>query len=478
MSHRECEMNYIQESSAQFSESEEYLNLETCLDELKARISEAMNKIKENTLQVENAYRSAMSAVKEMKKKIIDCLKKFEHELEVDAMAYKKTNENKMIELNSGLDDLQTDTLETDILISKLKREKKYNSLFVEGKRAAKRILDYHERIYEISTRNCIKEMIYIPTTELDNILTRENMFGTLVELDNELGPYSATEYLESSELCQINIKSEIDKKTCYATGLAFLSTEQLAVADKANKNVKIVDVSYDKIISEITLSSCPRDVTVIPPDQLVVTLREEEKIQLLSTANGLKKTEQITTVGNCRGIKYDDGKLIVVYDGKRRAKIEILSLKGEVLYKFQSNESGTALVNEPKCIGLSPDHNQMYVTDFSKMCIFRLSKLGNVQGTFGRHMFMGVAVSTGGSVYACSKSGSTVYQLSDDLSKVQKVLTTADGIKEPTALAVSNARNMLYVSCGNTDANVSNKLHVFKIKLETDALSLRSERL
>ncbi|XP_045183564.2 uncharacterized protein LOC123542002 [Mercenaria mercenaria] len=407
-----------------------------------------------------------------MKKEIIACLDKFEHDLEVDAMTYKKTNEDKMIKLKSELDHLQTDTLKTDILISKLKRDKKYNLLFVEGKRAAERILDYHERIYEISTRNCIKDMIYIPTTKLDTILTRENMFGTVVELENELDPCNSTEYLESSELGQINIKSETDKKTCYAIGLAFLSTEQLAVADKANKNLKIVDVSYDRIVSEIKLSSSPRDVTFIPPDQLAVTFGDEERIQLLSTAKGLKKAEQIRTVGKCRGIKYDDGKLIVVYDTKTRAKIKILSLNGEVLCKFQSNGSGTVLVNEPKYIGLSPDHNHMYVTDISKMCILRLSRLGNVQGTFGRDRFIGVAVSAGGSVYACSKSGNTVYQLSDDLSKVQTVLTTDNGIKEPIALSVSNAKNMLYVSCGSTDANVSNKLHVFKIKLETEALA------
>jgi hypothetical protein len=126
------------------------------------------------------------------------------------------------------------------------------------------------------------------------------------------------------------------------------------------------MDVSHDQIVFHIKLTSSPRDITVIPSDQLAVTLRDEERIQLLTTRKGLTKAEQMRTVGNCRGFKYDDGKLIVAFDGKVRPKIEILRLNGEVQCTFQLNELGSMTFTEPICKGFSPDSSWMYVTDLT----------------------------------------------------------------------------------------------------------------
>ncbi|XP_045184366.2 uncharacterized protein LOC123542528 [Mercenaria mercenaria] len=467
LSHKQCEIDYIPEVSEQFLKGYEYLSLETNLDNLKERCAVGLSKIEANIIDIETAYANVISEVESTRKQIIEELDKFENELKEEVTECRKKNLETMETLKKTYESVAKYIVDTEATIGRMRKDEKYNIHFCEVKKAFAKILEYQSQVYEVSTRLCKQECEFQKSTELNTFLTKESLLGTIHVKDTELGPCNTPETLSTQPVGHINIKSKDDKKTCYATGLAFMSSNQLAIADKANKNVKIVDVSYNKMISEIGLSSSPRDITVIPPDQLAVTLRDEEMIQLLSTAKGLKKTEQIKTVGKCRGIKYDNGKLIVAYDSAVRPKIEILRLNGDVLCTFQFIESGTVLVNEPKCIDLSPDHNQMYVTDLTKMCVLRLSRLGNATGTFGRHRFMGVAVSPGGSVYTSSKSSSTVYQLSDDMSKVETVLTTADGIKEPIALVFSKTRNMLYVSCGSTDANVSNKLHVFKTKYE-----------
>ncbi|XP_060602758.1 uncharacterized protein LOC132755845 [Ruditapes philippinarum] len=204
------------------------------------------------------------------------------------------------------------------------------------------------------------------------------------------------------------------------------------------------MDVSHDQIVFHIELTSSPRDITVIPSDQLAVTLRDEERIQLLTTRKGLTKAEQMRTVGNCRGFKYDDRKLIVAFDGKVRPKIEILRLNGEVQCTFQLNELGSMTFTEPICKGFSPDSSWMYVTDLTKLCLFRLSRFGNVTGTFGRHRYMGLAVSAGGSVYACSMSSNSVFQSPDDLSEDEAVLNINDDIEATIALAISNVKKII----------------------------------
>ncbi|XP_060578167.1 uncharacterized protein LOC132735248 [Ruditapes philippinarum] len=471
LQHKNCETDYIPDVSTQFTNFEEYLNIEVCIQELKGKISEGLDKLKENAPQYKKSFQLATETFRAIKRKITEHLDKFEKELEEEALSYIKASDDKLAKLKFDLDVLENEVSNTADLMTNLKKQNKNNLQFLEAKRAEKKISDYFMRIYEISTRNTFDNIIFSPSNRLSDFITCENVLGTLKLVGSELGPCRSLEMLETRKPSYINIKSESDRKTCYATGLAFLSPDHLAIADKANKNVKIVDVSHDQIVSHIELTSSPRDITVIPPDQLAVTLRDEERIQLLSTRKGVTKAEQIRTAGNCRGIKYDDGKLIVAFDGKVRPKIEILRLNGEVLCTFQLNESGS-IFTEPKCIGLSPDSSWMYVTDLTKMCLFRLSRLGNVTGTFGRHRYMGLAVSAGGSVYACSKSSNSVFQLPDDLSEDEAVLTINDDIKAPIALAISNVKKMLYVSCGSSDANVSNKLHVFKIKPKTNNYS------
>ncbi|XP_060578168.1 uncharacterized protein LOC132735249 [Ruditapes philippinarum] len=429
LSHKSCETDYIPDISVQYASLDEYIDLEVSMQSLNERLSQNLKKVKENLLLSETAFQITTDAIKARKIELIEYINEQEQKVRNEAEAYIK-----------------------------------------ETKHAAKVTVKHLERMYEISARNLVNDMSYLTTTK---DIKDDTIFGKVVIENLKQRQYSSPELLDNRESTQVNIKSESDKKVCYATGLAFLSADHLAIADKANKNVKIVDVSHDKIVSHIELTSSARDITVIPPDQLAVTLRDEERIQLLTTLKGLTKTEQIQTNGNCRGIKHDDGKLIVAFDGMVRPKIEILRLNGDVLCTFQLNESGSMIFSEPKCIGLSPDSSRMYVSDLSKMCIFNLSRLGNVNGTFGRHRYMGVAVSAGGSVYACSKSSNSVYQMQDDLSNDEAVLTIIDGIKAPIALAISNTRNMLYVSCGSNDADVSNKLHVFKIKHKNENTSI-----
>jgi hypothetical protein len=56
----------------------------------------------------------------------------------------------------------------------------------------------------------------------------------------------------------------------------------------------------------------------------------------------------------------------------------------------------------------------------------------------------MGLAVSAGGSVYACSMSSNSVFQSPDDMSEDEVVLTTIDDIKAPIKLAISNVKKII----------------------------------
>ncbi|XP_045183561.2 uncharacterized protein LOC123542000 [Mercenaria mercenaria] len=465
VSHKLCETDYIPAVSEEFMKGDEYLCFETNLDYIIEKCKIGLNKIEANNIDIDKTYAKVISAVENTKKEIIEELDKFENDLKEEVIAYRKKNTETMETLKKAYASVEKKIIDTKTTTKRMIKDKKYNMPFFEVKQAFAKISEYQSHIYELSTTLCKQECEFQKSTHLNTFLTKESMFGTIHVHDIELGPCNTPERISTKPLCHINIKSKNDKKTCYATGLAFMSSDQLAVADKANKNVKIVDVSYNKMISEITLSSSPRDITIIPPDQLAVTLRDEKIIQLLSTALGLTKTEQIKTDGHCRGIMFDNGNLIVTFDTFADSKIQLMTIKGEVLRSIDQSDEGKFFMEEPKCIGLSPDRKQMYLTDLTMMSIYRLSNFNKVTAVFEENQhFMGIAVSGGGTVYACSKVDEAVYQLEDDLSNAKFILGQTDGIRGPIALAVCHARNLLVVSCGNGGAEVCDKLHVFKI--------------
>ncbi|XP_045183946.2 uncharacterized protein LOC123542273 [Mercenaria mercenaria] len=465
VSHKLCEIDEIADVSEKFLKEEEYANYEKCIDDLNETCGVNISKLEADIANIEAQYNHVIAEIKKRRKEVTDILDEIQSDLEQKAMTFKQENTSQMESLKEKYQSIAVEIEKTESLTSQLKTDKKYDLLFCEIKQARERIIEYQAKTYEMATSRRVQECKYDETLDLKTTVTKENIFGTIRVEDIKLGPCNKFESLLRKPVCHINIKADGDKKSCYATGLAFLSCDQLAIADKANRNVKIVDVNRDKVISEITLSSSPRDITVIPPDQLAVTLRDEKMIQLLSTASGLTKTSQIKTDGTCRGIHYDNGNLIVTFDNLTNPRIEVLNLKGKTLSSFRCNSEEDFLFTEPKCIGVSPDTKQIYVTDLVKVSLYRLTKNGDVSAVAKGRRFMGVAVSGGGSVFATSKSSDLVVKYEDDLSNERVVLNENDGIRGPIALAVDHAKNMLFVSCGRGAADICDKLHVFKIK-------------
>ncbi|XP_053387265.1 uncharacterized protein LOC128551023 [Mercenaria mercenaria] len=455
LSHKLCETAYIPEVSEKFSTHFEYLHYEKCIQDLKESCAVNICKLEADIVRIEKQYTNVMSEIKKRRQEVQVYLDKVQLQLEDEALAFKKTNQDLMRSLKSAYESVAQQIVNTEYVTSQLKKDKKYNALFCEVKQARKKISEIHSRAYEISTRYQKQECKFQQRMDLQ---TTKNMFGAIEIEEMYLGPCNTSESLQTQPLCHINIKSDNDKKTCYATGLAFISSDQLAVADKMNRVVKIVDFGNDKIISEIKLSSCPHDVTAISPNRLAVTLGDEKIIQLLSTEAGLNKTGQIKTEGHCRGIKFSDGHLYVTFDNVMSSRVEVLILRGEVVKTFQFGDTGNILVFKPKCIGFTPDRSQLYVTDSNG--IYRISSRKKVTAIFETFRLMGIAVSERGSVFATSKWEDVVYQFEDDLSNKRYTL----GIKGAIALAICHARNMLVVSCGSGGVEVCDKLHVFKI--------------
>ncbi|XP_060578169.1 uncharacterized protein LOC132735250 [Ruditapes philippinarum] len=462
VSHKQCDIDYIPDVSETFlTNGNDYIGFKSNLDTLKVRCDVGLREIGLNTATVTTTYDDVIRSIENKRIEILAKLDEIVNKSKEQASEFRKTNLNKMQELKESFQSILHNINEMETKTEQLKTERKFNLLYCHVKNAQSTITEFQSQVYGSLSKLNREECELQSNSDITEL---ESIFGTInIEQKAIQSHCNASEVVHDERKCLISIKGNSDRKTCFVSGIAFLSPGQLAVADKANKNVKIVDADAGKMISEITLSSSPRDITVVPPDKLAVTLRDEKLIQFLSTSSGLAKDRQIKTGGKCRNIQFDRGNLIVVFNDIGNAKVVIMSLEGKELQVISTCVMG------PRGVGLTPDHNYIYVTSSTDGKLKRFSRHGTGLQTSEGKYFEGLAVSGYGSVFVTTNTGSEghVYQLDDDLSNMRPILMVGlelDGIRNPIALAICRETNLLVISCGRGGADICNNLHVYQI--------------
>ena len=469
MIHKFCEFDEIEKMSDKFTQYEEYTNFENCMKYISKACGENASKMEEEIKTVETSYELAISAIERRRRYLNDILDGMQSELMDQAKKFKEQNQKPKEAMKVQYESIGKKVDETISVTSLLKKDKKYTLLFCVMKNERRALSIYQSELYGLASDYHKQECKFVESTHLEShfesTFTVDNLFGKLNIDDCKLGACNTPEKLDRQYVYYINIKHGSDNKTCNATGLAFLSCDQIAVADNANKSVKIIDVSHDKILSRITLSSSPCDVAVIPPHQLAVSLNDEKVIQLLSFEKGLTKEVQIKTQGCCSGLRHKDGNLIVTYTHFNTQIIEALSPKGDILFAFKNKRGEFNISSEPSYIDLSPNAKRMYICDHKIVTINRISTEScEIMNEIRLKGAMGVAVTERGSVFVCSKTEDSVYLCDDDFTNGRIVLGRKNGIAGPMALAINHSKSQLFVSCGRGDPKVRDKLHVFKI--------------
>jgi hypothetical protein len=152
-------------------------------------------------------------------------------------------------------------------------------------KRAQSKIRADHVNLKRIRMDNKIKRYSFTPDQEVTKLTSQPYIFGNF--------SFNETKSKTIHFIRDLNAMSPDDPKECEVSGLCLISESLLAIVDKENKIVKIIDINNDKITANVFLSSPPYDMTIVPDDKLAVTLPEEKKIQFLSLA--LPKADTVT---------------------------------------------------------------------------------------------------------------------------------------------------------------------------------------
>lgn len=252
------------------------------------------------------------------------------------------------------------------------------------------------------------------------------------------------------SQSGEFNVRLTDDKMTCENVGATFLSDGRAAIVDINNRKLKVFDLKFSRATA-ISLTSGPRGVAVISPQEVAITLPDESKIQIVSVGKTLRARRSILTSIPCYGISCLNQELYVLCDdGFAINAIQVLDFSGNVLKNIEMKKSG-ALKN-PWDLSLSCDGRLICVSDRRR--VVGLDVNGTVLFQYTDRKLEnphGLTVDDLGRFYVCGTSSNNVHRMSADGLSTEVVLTEQD-VAAPEAVCFSFGMRLLLLTFVGSD--------------------------
>ncbi|KAL3870559.1 hypothetical protein ACJMK2_038611 [Sinanodonta woodiana] len=470
--HRKCDdVIPVTEAAKKCRSSKEISNLRSALSKYIVHLNLVLKNRNTQKKDLEAKKTKVLSDFRTLKSQITDHLDRLEKELEGKM---NQTNEKEGKRLREEIDRSQEITSAVDNCGDLLEVTDHHGSdsqLLSILDKIGVECEYYEEHIGILCSR--LRNVDYSLTLDktLEQFQTKVNTFGRLEVRSSPSGlppspkvvqssspkskivqPKFTLSVKEATELDEIDGRHD-DPNDCWFTGAEFLPDSRILLADRTNKKLKLYS-SVLQLITYLTLSSKPWDVTTLPNNEVAVSLPSEKTIQIVHVMSVSMSTSRvIATDDQCYGIHYVDGKILAVsYDGDP-PHLKILSTDGEELAIIATDDDGFILFSKPIYVTATSDGSQIYVSDERLGCLVCLKNNGDHNFTYSAMDLghaAGVTLDREGNIYVCGNTSNSVHVVSPQGDRV-KVLVT-DGISYPRAITFEPKEKKLLITQGDKD--------------------------
>ncbi|XP_052817116.1 uncharacterized protein LOC128243399 [Mya arenaria] len=254
----------------------------------------------------------------------------------------------------------------------------------------------------------------------------------------------------------EVLVQSPMDENSCRITGCVLVTPTTMAVADCNNSAVKIVDIQNNSIVRYFRLCAAPWDVTILPNDEIAVTLQLKKFVQIIALDS--RNQEVFLKVdGDCRGIDYVHKLRALVITFVDPEKVELIDLQGTPLKTF-SFHNGEAMFLRPHYVCCSNTEDLVFVSDTLKNTVTKLSLAGEVLGVYSdREMTEpeGVCSTSDGGFLVSSYSKNLIQLVSKNFEKIENILTDMDGIEGVQTMHFDLKNCKIYVALYKNNVKV-----------------------
>ena len=251
----------------------------------------------------------------------------------------------------------------------------------------------------------------------------------------------------------EINIRLPEDLERNSITGISVLSDNHLAVVDRKNPSIRIVDCVQKSVVSHMVLPGNPWDVVEVSSNKLAVSIPNMSSVRLIDrTAHGLSLGYRIDVVGCCHGIAVCDGKFIVSCIGDPDF-ILLLTITGEVLKTFILGE-GKPLFRAPKYVRCVSGTDNFFVSNTNGNNVLRMNCDGDVLDVYDAKELKypgGITVFADGRLFVKCNNKCVIYEINPADPRPRPLLIEHCCLYPQSPLGIAfNERSMVLYICSH----------------------------
>ncbi|XP_052816978.1 uncharacterized protein LOC128243314 [Mya arenaria] len=455
LDHRSCKVDYIAEVAKDFVIGNEFRELEPTIKRKDDILSGCIRNVEEFLDEVENQSKDEIARLRKFRAEINNYLDRREKELLDNLQKVKTEDENVLTDLKtdyeakkSGLEALRTELSSAHVSV---------NQRYVAARKAQKELHDIKDEIEKKAGLMIARKLRFTKDSNTERLLGSSMGMGTLDvvgEFRKEI-PVPDLSTVTWKKVEDINVRTSLDKKSCWITGSALLSQGVFLLSDYDNCSVKLVDLTTRTVTSRLQLPYNPWDVCVLPGDQAAVTLMSNSMIQLVSTTGGqLSCRKEIKLSSGCRGIAYYNNRLYVSFVSDPR--IEVMTLDGHIISTFQT-DGGKKLFQTPCFLTVSASTPPtLYVSNEAAHTVHQLSLDGKVLLEYSDKKldYPESVVAVGpGQLLVCGRGSRNVILLTERDGKIVEILGHKDGLANPLSVSFCPYKRAIVVGMFNNDS-------------------------
>lgn len=261
--------------------------------------------------------------------------------------------------------------------------------------------------------------------------------------------------------LSKIDASAPDDLDEYWITGMAFVDSEKLLLADRNNGSLKEVNIFSNTVTGSFPLAKKLDlwDLTLMTDSVVAVTLSKSQMIKVIKTED-FSQMRTIKVDGECRGICSSINNFFVTFI--KPGRTDVIDFEGTLIATVSHDTNG-CLFTWPEYVTVSSEGNEqvVYVSDYLEHSLTKLSFDGKVIAVFkdiNWRELAGVTSKEDGTLLVSNSANNKILAQSKD--KIETLLDTEGDLCNPLSLVYKSDCEKLFVS-SNVAGRPINVYHV-----------------
>ena len=456
LKHRKCQTVTFSEKSHSFSKNQ-LKEVIRRVAKLKKEMESFIRNRTTDLKHVQTMTTQCKSDIQTFRKELnsyLDILEdKVVKESEIHEARYKQEISHHIETCSSTLKSL---TADKTLLVEAQATSKKAN-MFAAHCKVSHRIENYESLLNDFKQESVSPDLTFKSYEELRNLLKTVKQLGQLTgQIKQKSSQNTNTLFTELAvdSSRQVNIQLPSDSHRPDIKGCTFMPDGGVVLCDSSHNSNLILLSNTFTVKERLHLDSWPWDVSPVNSNNVMVTIPEKKKLQLIQVMPSLKRGRSINVDRMCYGVQVVEDLIYVTCNNNPgEGEVLVLGMNGTVTHRLGQPGKKPSMFTSPFYITVCPSTRKMFITDWDTHTVSCMMSNGTVVYQYKDEKLSypaGVCVDGGGNTIVCGCWSDNVQVIRADGTKCCTLLTSQDGVSYPCSVAYRQSDNTIILGCHN----------------------------